>query len=252
MTDHGCVDTLPCPTDEKEKEGEMETEEEEDGDTMNLACVFATQDLEYMLVVTPDTISYTTTLVCPHQLNVDYIVDLFEHPLNGTLPPDSDIVDYCHLHYANCEGVHVLHRDGLLGEVDFPWAECDSHLETLLETLRATPFMRDIRVATRSYMDARLRCRTNFKIDVARLCSDGRMGRVEESSQSHVRFVDPFDCSGVTVECSDTGDVAVTVSDHENIEDVAFTKAVCTLLINTLAAYVTEGTLMVIQQPDET
>lgn len=107
-------------------------------------------------------------------LNVEYIVGLFDHPLNSTSPPDSDIVNACHLHYTDTEGIHMVHRDGYIAESGFPYTESLLRTQVLHLFLRDSPFLGSLEIdyTNRHCMSVVLHCQTNFPIDTASLARD--------------------------------------------------------------------------------
>lgn len=147
--------------------------------------------------------SYTyPVLRASSPLNVEYIMDLFDHPLNDTSPSGSDIVDACHLHYTDTNGVHMVHRDGYIGETGFLYAESLPRLQALQSTLRDSPFLASVEIdfKHRFCMDVTLHGQTNFPIDMIALASDTDIQCSEvEPLYITFRFGDDVDDTNHTV-----------------------------------------------------
>lgn len=141
--------------------------------------------------------SYVYTVLRPGgPLNVESIMALFDHPLNDTLPDGSDIVDACHLHYSDCDGVHIVNRDGYIAESGFLYEEGLTRIEAFQSAVRESPFLASFEVDTahRYCNGVVLWGQTSFPINMATLSTDTEI-RCSEVSGSRItfRFDDDFD-----------------------------------------------------------
>ena len=217
---------------------------DDDDDTGDLPCVFVAIGERHLLVVRPHTTDYITILSGVNPLNVEYIAACFTHPLNGTLPLNSDITDACHLHYDDSTGIHIVKREGVVLEVGFAHADCERRLYALMDTLNDTPFMTNLRVADRRLTNVTLSGKTNFTIDIERLCTqaDWLCIRLKEQSQQHVIFNYTMNAA-ISIECYTKGDILLRVSGEENVNNVAMILETCERLVNTLAPYSLDMTM---------